>query len=157
MPSRVENWRERQAAIVEILREELVHNQGELRRLLRKRGYRVTQPSISRDLAELGVIKLGGRYVAQETPAPSTTSGSEIERAGGFVRSVDSAGPYLLIVKTPPGAASPVAIAIDGQGWPEVVGTIAGDDTVFVATPGRAQRTRIETRLERFREGAVHV
>jgi transcriptional regulator of arginine metabolism len=155
MPSRVETWRERRAAIAEILRVEKIHSQSELLRQLRKRRYRVTQPSISRDLADIGVVKVNGRYVARETLSPPEGSGSELGQVVGLLRSVDPAGPNLLILKTPPGAASQVAIAIEGEVWPEVVGTIAGDDTVFIATPGRAQRARIETRLERFMEGAV--
>ncbi len=156
MPSGTDHWRERHAAIAEILRDEVIHSQSELLRQLRKRKHRVTQPSISRDLAELDVVKVDGRYVLRESLVPPEPSRSELEQAAGFVRSFEPAGPNLVVLKTPPGAASQVAIAIDGEGWQEVVGTIAGDDTVFIATRGRSQQARLETLLKQVMGGIVH-
>ena len=160
MPRNGENWRERQDAIRAILDAEAVESQEQLVRRLKRRGFRVTQSSVSRDLAELGVAKVDGRYVALErlaqTVAPDRAGGASapvpaaddrLAEVASFLREVAPAGPHLLVVKTPPGGASPVGIAIDAARWPEVVGTVAGDDTLFVATPGRAAQARVEARL----------
>ena len=156
MPRSGENWRERQLAIRAILDAEAVESQEQLVRRLRRRGFRVTQSSVSRDLAELGVAKVDGCYVALERlteavapngPGGTTTSGDGLAGVAPFVREFAAAGPHLLVVKTPAGAASPVGIAIDAARWPEVVGTVAGDDTLFVATTGRAAQARVEARL----------
>jgi transcriptional regulator of arginine metabolism len=158
VPRNGENWRERQDAIRAILDAEAVESQEQLVRRLRRRGFRVTQSSVSRDLAELGVAKVDGRYVAlarlAESVAPGGPGGGaavaprgRLAEVAAFVDGVAAAGPHLLVVKTPPGAASPVGIAIDAARWPEVVGTVAGDDTLFIATPGRAAQARVEARL----------
>jgi len=156
VPRSGENWRERQEAIRAILDAEAVESQEQLVRRLKRRGFRVTQSSVSRDLAELGVAKVDGRYVALERLAEAVApdgSGAaaapanRLAEVATFVDGVAAAGPHLLVLKTPPGAASPVGIAIDAARWPEVVGTVAGDDTVFIATPGRAAQARVEARL----------
>jgi transcriptional regulator of arginine metabolism len=160
VPRNGENWRERQDAIRAILAAEAVESQEQLVRRLKRRGFRVTQSSVSRDLAELGVAKVDGRYVALErlaqaaapdraggAAAPATADDDRLAAVASFLREVAPAGPHLLVVKTPPGGASPVGIAIDAARWPEVVGTVAGDDTLFVATPGRAAQARVEARL----------
>ena len=161
MPRSGENWRERQEAIRAILDAEAVESQEQLVRRLKRRGFRVTQSSVSRDLAELGVAKVDGRYVALERlteavapngpgGATAPTSGDGLAEVAPFVRKFAAAGPHLLVVKTPPGAASPVGIAIDAARWPEVVGTVAGDDTLFIATAGRAAQARVEARLSQL-------
>jgi transcriptional regulator of arginine metabolism len=129
---------ERRGAIVRILREGLVRKQQDLVRLLKKAGHEVTQSSISRDLRDLGVLKASGRYVLPP---------DEVSRANGdfgaltqFVRALRRAGPSLTVLRTTIGAAQSVAVAIDRAEWPEVAGTISGDDTIFIATAGvRAQ------------------
>lgn len=161
MPRSGENWRERQEAIRAILDAEAVESQEQLVRRLKRRGFRVTQSSVSRDLAELGAAKVEGRYVALERLAgavapggPSVTgvaaAADRLAEVASFVEAVAPAGPHLLVVRTPPGAASPVGIAIDAARWPEVVGTVAGDDTLFIALPGRAAQARVEARLARL-------
>jgi len=155
VPRSGENWRERQQAIRAILDAEAVESQEQLVRRLRRRGFRVTQSSVSRDLAELGVAKVDGRYVALARLAESAAAGrsgaagpaDRLAEVASFVDGIAAAGPHLLVVRTPPGAASPVGIAIDAARWPEVVGTVAGDDTLFVATTGRAAQARVEARL----------
>ena len=158
MPRNGENWRERQDAIRAILEAEAVESQEQLVRRLKRRGFRVTQSSVSRDLAELGVAKVDGHYVALERlaeaaapgrhgAAPAAVASERLAAVVSFLREIAPAGPHLLVVKTPPGAASPVGIAIDAARWPEVVGTVAGDDTLFIATPGRAAQARVEARL----------
>jgi transcriptional regulator of arginine metabolism len=129
---------ERRSAILRILRDERVRGQRELAQLLESAGHRVTQSSISRDLRDLGVIKASGRYLPP-TDEPANTQ-RKFAALAAFVRSVAAAGPSLTVLKTTIGAAQSVALAIDKSDWPEVVGTISGDDTIFIATAdGRAQ------------------
>jgi transcriptional regulator of arginine metabolism len=136
---------ERREAILRLIRGGQVLKQADLVRLLKKEGYDVTQSSISRDIRDLGVLKAGGRYLA-----PS----DEIARANGdfgaltqFVREIRAAGPSLTVLKTSIGAAQSVAVAIDRAEWPEVVGTISGDDTIFIATPDARRQTKLVNRL----------
>ena len=144
MTDRDPAWKLRQDAILEILSAEEVRSQHDLLARLRARGFEVTQPSISRDLQELRVAKIQGRYRAgrAEPSAPGYTG----DLIGG-IESIALAGPNLIVVRTPPGRATVVAIAIDQAGWREVVGTVAGDDTLFVAVAGRPQQSRVVARL----------
>ncbi len=113
---------------------------------LRSQGFSVTQSSVSRDLAELGAIKVEGRYVLPI--AAGTGSGvSEVAEVAAALRGIRPAGPNLLVLLTPPGRAQWVGLAIDRAAYAEVVGTIAGDDTVFVATSGRRGQERVVARL----------
>ena|ERR1700729_2600384 len=141
---------QRRSAIVHILRDGVVRKQADLVRLLKKAGHVVNQSSVSRDLRDLGVLKASGRYVL---PA------DEVTRANGdfgtltqFVRGLRSAGPSLTVVRTTIGAAQSVAVAIDKAQWPEVAGTISGDDTIFIATADlRAQQELIARLRTLFR------
>jgi transcriptional regulator of arginine metabolism len=127
----------RRAAIVKIIRESVVHKQEELVKLLKKQGFEATQSSISRDLRELQVAKAGDHYIVPDNAAASVDPFHSVSR---FVTDVKVAGPSLTVVKTTTGTAQSVAVAIDNADWPEVVGTISGDDTIFIATAdGRAQ------------------
>jgi transcriptional regulator of arginine metabolism len=134
---------ERRGAIVRILREGMVRRQADLVRLLRKAGHEVTQSSISRDLRDLGVLKASGRYVL---PAEEPSGASnDFAALAQFVRGVRRAGPSLTVLRTATGAAQSVAVAIDRAHWPEVAGTLSGDDTIFIATASaRAQDELIE-------------
>ncbi len=156
MPRDVETTERRRRAIAEIVRSERVEDQEELRRRLRARGFRVTQASVSRDLHELGAAKVDGRYVTGGLLAAGTRPGARLEEISGFLLRMAPAGPHLLVVRTPPGLATSFALALDESKWPEVVGTVAGDDTFFVATAGRRQQARIEARLAALRRGAGH-
>lgn len=156
MPSKVESWQQRQAAIEELLHHEEVHSQAELVELLTERGFAVTQSSVSRDLQEIGAVRVNGRYVAGDVLGGAAAAASELAEAAAFVKAVVPAGPHLLVVKTPPGIAALVALALDRASWPEVVGTVAGDDTFFVATEGRLQQARVEAKLAALAKEAVH-
>jgi len=146
MPTEVETKEQRQHAIRSLLRRGNVRRQGELVARLAERGIEATQSSVSRDLREIGVAKLGGRYVLP-APAPGSTDAlSEIAHA---VREIMPAGPHLTVVTTLTGAAQTVGVALDRARWPEIVGTLAGDDTVFVATAGARAQTRLVHRLQR--------
>jgi transcriptional regulator of arginine metabolism len=130
----------RRAAILRIIRESTVHNQEELVRALRKHGFDATQSSISRDLRELGVAKAGDHYIVASAETGALTA-SPFAAVANFVTGVRTAGPSLTVLKTTTGAAQSVAVAVDKANWPEIVGTISGDDTIFIATAdSRAQR-----------------
>jgi len=135
----------RRAAIVRIIRESTVHNQDELAKLLRRQGFEATQSSVSRDLRELGVAKAGDHYIL---PGGDTSAaGTPFAAVSNFVTAVRTAGPSLTVVKTTTGTAQSVAVAIDDSDWSEVVGTISGDDTIFIATEGGREQRKLRERL----------
>ncbi len=147
MPTRSESWQQRREVIEEILHAEAIHSQTDLVERLTARGFAVTQSSVSRDLQEIGAVRVDGRYLAPDQLRTGRPPAAELADVAGFVLSVAAAGPNLMVVKTPPGIAALVALALDHAGWPEVVGTIAGDDTFLIATAGRRQQARVEARL----------
>ena len=142
----------RQREIRDLLAQRPVRTQQELAAALRDRGFRATQATISRDVADLGLIKSSQDGVqtytvpARVTEAEST--GEERLRALLHDLPVDirEAG-LMLVVRTLPGSAHAIAAALDRTRWPEVVGSIAGDDTVFVAFADRASMQRVRARL----------
>ena len=134
----------RRAAIVKIIRESVVHKQQELVKLLKKQGFDATQSSVSRDLRELQVAKAGDHYIVPDGAAASADPFHAISR---FVTDVRVAGNALTVVKTTTGTAQSVAVAIDQAAWPEVVGTISGDDTIFVATADARAQQQLSKRL----------
>jgi transcriptional regulator of arginine metabolism len=140
----------RRAAILRIIRESTVHNQDELVKVLRKQGFEATQSSVSRDLRELGVAKAGDRYIV---PSDNAAEANPFAAVANFVLQLKTAGPSLTVVKTTSGHAQSVTVAIDEANWPEVVGTISGDDTIFIATAdGRDQRKLCERLRDIFGE-----
>lgn len=139
---------DRRSAILRILRGSPVRKQGELVELLRRAGHTVTQSSISRDLRELGVLKAGGRYLPPSAEAERTLDDFDTLRQ--FVRGIATAGSSLTVLRTTIGAAQSVAIAIDKADWPEVVGTISGDDTIFIATDSRPAQSALVARLRQL-------
>jgi transcriptional regulator of arginine metabolism len=134
----------RRLALVKIIREQAVGRQSELVTMLRKHGHIATQSSVSRDLRELGVAKLGDRYVLREDAAPIKEDFSTLKQ---FVRSLQIAGTNLTVLKTAVGAAQSVAVATDTARWSEVIGTISGDDTIFIATAGPREQQKLGERL----------
>src|ERR1700690_3894433 len=112
----------RRMALAKIIREQSVGRQAELVTMLRKHGHSATQSSVSRDLRELGVAKLGDRYVLPENASPVKEDFSTLKQ---FVRSLQTAGTNLTVLKTTVGAAQSVAVAIDTARWSEVIGTIS--------------------------------
>src|SRR5690349_22365708 len=126
------NKRERQQKILSLIRARPIGTQENLRALLDKAGVPATQSSVSRDLEELGVVKQHGHYTLPRING----------NAARGLLSLDQAGETLIIARTVPGHASPVAVEIDAAAMPEVVGTIAGEDTIFIAVRDvKAQRT----------------
>ena len=126
------NKRERQQKILGLIQARPVGTQEDLRALLEKSGVPATQSSVSRDLEELGVVKHHGHYTLPRTNGAA---------ARGLL-SLDHAGDSLVIARTVPGLASAVAVEIDAAAIPEIVGTIAGEDTIFIAV--RDQRSTIK-------------
>jgi transcriptional regulator of arginine metabolism len=136
---------ERRSAILRLLRGSAVRGQGDLVRLLKREGHKVTQSSVSRDLRDLGVLKASGRYLPPGEETARTNR--DFDTLARFVRSVDTAGPSLTVIKTTVGAAQSVAIAIDRSDWPGIVGTISGDDTIFIATRNARAQAQVRGRL----------
>jgi transcriptional regulator of arginine metabolism len=131
---------ERRNAILRILRGGIVHRQSDLAQLLRRDGFDVTQSSVSRDLREL------------VPPDEVSRANGDFGALAPFVRAIKPAGSSITVIRTSIGAAPSVAVAVDKAEWPEVVGTISGDDTIFIATSdGRAQRRLIERLNTLFR------
>ena len=137
---------ERQGAIVRILRDGNVRRQEDLVRLLKKEGHEVTQSSVSRDLRDLRVSKAGGRYVLPSDEA--TRANGDFGTLAQFVRGLKRAGPSITVLRTTIGAAQSVAVAIDKAEWPEVAGTISGDDTIFIATANAREQDELVSRLQ---------
>jgi len=150
MPSDHEHREARQQVLLAILQAERVTSQGELVDRLRARGIAATQSSVSRDLRDLGVGWIGGRYALPPERAEREERGGDPDLAevAHFLRGAKPAGAHLTVVFTMAGAAQAVAIALDRAGWPELVGTMAGDDTIFVATASAADQKRLVRRLE---------
>ena len=142
----------RQRAIRDLVEQRPIRTQQELAAALRERGFRATQATISRDVAELGLLKADRRgtsaYALPAVLREADTSGEERLRTLFRDLSVEvrEAG-LLLVLKTLPGSAHPIAAALDRARWPEVAGSIAGDDTVFVAFADRAALQRVKRRL----------
>ena len=142
----------RQRAIRDLVDQRPIRTQQELAAALRERGFRTTQATISRDVAELGLVKVGrGGTQAYALPprlVEAETSGEDRLRAlmADLPVELREAG-LLLVLKTLPGSAHAIAAALDRARWPEVAGSIAGDDTVFVACADRPSLQRVRRRL----------
>lgn len=122
--------RTRQNALLEALSREELRTQEDIVSALARRGVRATQVSISRDVEELGLLKVAGRYQA----APAGTGHSDPELPlRTWVRGASAAGPHLVVIRCDAGTAQGVARALDYAGIEGLVGTVAGDDTVFAA------------------------
>ena len=134
----------RRNLLAKIIREHSVGRQAELVELLRKQGHPATQSSVCRDLRELGVAKMGDRYVLPEAALSPRT---EFPAVRQFVTAILSAGGNLIVLKTRIGSAQSVALAIDAAQWSEVIGTISGDDTIFIATLSAQAQRRLGDRL----------
>jgi len=133
--------RERQKRILNLIRAKRIGTQEALRAHLERAGVPATQSSVSRDLEELGVIKHHGSYAL-----PHANGGA----ARGLL-SLDVAGEALVIARCLPGRASAVAVEVDDAGIPEIVGTLAGEDTIFIAVRDpRGQRATMKKIWELF-------
>ena len=140
---------QRHAAILRVVRERRIESQDELREALSEEGFAVTQATLSRDIRELGLAKLadpqGGAYYAHPHRAALRPDLAQVLPT--LLVSVDGVGP-LLVLKTASGSAGAVTEALDQAGWEEVMGTIAGDDTVLVITRSQKLRQAIASRIQ---------
>src|SRR5690349_15909257 len=137
----------RHKAILELLRESPIGSQDELQRALGKRGIRVGQATLSRDIHELELVKTPEGY---ELPSGGTASEAALPSASRLVREfvLDvRQAQNLVVVKTAVGSAQPVAAALDGESWPEVVGTIAGDDAILIVAANNKNAARLAQRV----------
>jgi transcriptional regulator of arginine metabolism len=140
--------RSRQAVILQLLERGPAASQDDLRRELAKHGFKVTQATLSRDIHELDLVKTADGYSlpvngrAAESALPPVT-----RLARDFVTDIRQAQ-NLLVVKTSVGSAQPVAAALDAEGWPESVGTIAGDDTILIISRDKKSASKIAERLQ---------
>lgn len=140
----------RQQTILELAHEGPLPNQQELVKVLSRRGFQVTQATLSRDINELRLLKTSEGYILPngDGPAEPLPAASRVIRE--FVREVRRAQ-NLLVVKTVPGSAQSVAVAVDAEGWDEVVGTVAGDDTILIITGNNKKARLLQSRLEEMR------
>jgi transcriptional regulator of arginine metabolism len=131
--------RKRHLKILELISTRAVRTQEELAEALASEGWDVTQSSVSRDIAALRLVKVDGAYRRSASIRPPADP-DELRISEG-VLSIEPAGEALVVLHTPPGEANRVAVAIDRLAWSDVVGTLAGDDTIFLAVKdGIAQR-----------------
>jgi transcriptional regulator of arginine metabolism len=138
----------RRTQIVDLLRSEEVKTQDDLRRKLARRGIHVTQATVSRDIEELGLVKTRDGYrlpdsVAEPMASLEPTLAIVLKEFLADVRLAAN----LVVLKTRPGNAHSVAVALDANPWDGVVGTVAGDDTIFIATPDSRQAEAIRKRI----------
>jgi len=133
----------RQGQILRLIRERTIRTQEELADALREMNIRATQVTLSRDIRELGLVKTpaGYRQIGSTEGKPRLA-----EVAAAVLQDVRAAG-NLVVLKTPPGNAAPLAAALDRENWPEVVGTVAGDDTVLAVSPDDSSASTLEKKL----------
>jgi transcriptional regulator of arginine metabolism len=133
----------RQGQIIKLVRSGPVSTQEELARSLQKAGIKATQVTLSRDIRELRLVKTqeGYRETSSEEAGPHFAT-----LAAEFLLDVRAAG-NLIVLKTAPGHANSVAVALDNEEWPEIVGTIAGDDTILTVAPNASIAARIRKKL----------
>ncbi len=131
----------RRRRILEMVRKNPISDQRTLVELLKKENFQVTQSSVSRDITALGLYKAGGRYIPAWEVVPSW---SEVLP---LILDMQPAGPNLLVLKTPPGGAQRVAVALDHTDIQGLVGTVAGDDTVFIACKDKKSQDLIKEKL----------
>jgi len=136
----------RHKLILELLEGEKPANQEELRLALVKRGCRVTQATLSRDIRELGLAKTADGYSAVQAEASEPQLPTLYRMVREFVTKIHAAQ-NMLVVKTTVGSAQPVAAALDAESWPEMMGSIAGDDTIFIVSRDRKSARQLVGRI----------
>lgn len=139
------NLRHRRELILRLIARRSLGTQEELVAALAAEGVVASQASVSRDIAALGLVKAGGRWVLRPEAAPARDPLEE--RVREFLLSVSPAGANLLVLRTPPGEAQALAYALDGLTLPGLVGTVAGDDTVFAAVESSTASAAVARRL----------
>jgi transcriptional regulator of arginine metabolism len=138
----------RQRAVLEVLRQGPIASQEDLQRALRKRGFKVGQATLSRDIHDLNLSKTSSGYTLPQGEGAAGLALPPVQRlVREFVLDVRPAQ-NLLVLKTITGSAQPVAAALDEQEWEEVVGTIAGDDAILIVCPDKDAARKLAVRIE---------
>jgi transcriptional regulator of arginine metabolism len=138
----------RQRAILELVKHGRVANQEDLQKALRKRGVKVGQATLSRDIRDLGLSKTPQGYALSQGDGSSFPALPPVSRlVREFVLEVRVAQ-NLLVIKTSVGSAQPVAAALDDESWPEAVGTVAGDDTILIVCPDNKDANKLAARIQ---------
>jgi len=143
--------RKRHLKILELISTRAIRTQEELSEALAGEGWQVTQSSVSRDIAALRLVKVNGAY--RRPPRGVTAADPDERRIAEGVLTVEPAGDALIVLHTPPGEANRVAVALDRLAWADVVGTIAGDDTIFLAVKNTVAQRRVLREIRRFAVG----
>ncbi len=143
--------RKRHLKILELVSTRAIHTQEELADALATEGWEVTQSSVSRDIASLRLVKVDGAY--RRPPRTDVVQDPDERRIADGVLTCESAGDALIVLHTPPGEANRVAVALDRLAWPDIVGTIAGDDTIFLAARDSAAQRRVLRAVRRLASG----
>ena len=142
----------RQRHLLRIVRDDSVETQTQLADLLEQAGFPVSQPTLSKDIAELGIVKVplpsGGHRYQVSGESGADQKGRRLQRTlQEFLINWEQAG-QLLVLKTVAGHAAGAAWAVDNADWPEVIGTVAGEDTVLIVTPKPADVRAVVAKLE---------
>ncbi len=143
------NKRERHDTILEIVNDRVVSSQEDLRKLLLQRGWDVTQATLSRDLRELRLARVptpeGARYAITDGSIEESRAALDTLLPQLFLR-IDGVS-EMLVLRTVPGGAQPIAAALDGEAWSDILGTVGGDDTILIICRSVAARERVMRRL----------
>jgi len=145
MPPTTEDQIQRRSAIRELLGQGPAETQASLVSALQHLGFAATQSSVSRDLREIGAVKTASGYAL---PVAEESVEDHVAGVANLLRTTTPAGPNLLVIHTAVGAAQRVGLALDRCSWPGIAGTIAGDDTVFIATDSAAAQKNLIARIE---------
>lgn len=143
----------RQQALLRVVTQQRLRTQSELARALRAAGFSATQATVSRDIVELGLVKVARDGAHVYGPPPTASTGGGLDRLRRFCEDypVESAvAGNVLVLRSPPGTANALAIALDSSGLGDIVGTIAGDDTVFVAAKSPSRARALGSRLASY-------
>jgi transcriptional regulator of arginine metabolism len=138
----------RQRAILELLKHAPVPSQEDLQKALRKRGIRVGQATLSRDIRDLGLSKTAHGYALPQGDSSSFPALPPVSRLVREFALEVRVAQNLLVIKTSVGSAQPVAAALDEENWPEAIGTVAGDDTILIVCPDNKDAARLAARIQ---------
>jgi len=145
----VANKRERHDTILEIINARVVSSQEDLRKMLLQRGWDVTQATLSRDLRELRLARVptpeGARYAITDGTIEESRAALDTLLPQLFLR-IEGVS-EMLVLRTVPGGAQPIAAALDGEAWSDILGTVGGDDTILIICRSVAARERVMRRL----------
>lgn len=146
MPLPAQTRTDRRETLRRLLAKHPATTQQALVDALTSAGYVATQSSVSRDLKDLGAVKTASGY---ELPRAAADAEDEVAQVASLLRNLQPAGANLLVIKTAIGAAQRVALALDRSRWPEIIGNVGGDDTVFTATPNAHAQRALIARINR--------